>query len=276
MLDFKKMFYIFISIVFLYIFVCVLVYIFQERLIFFPTYLDKNYQFRFKNCEEIYIKNNNENDKLHALLFRNKQKKSEKVVLYFHGNGGSLDSWGNVATDFTNQGYDILIVDYRTYGKSRGKISQKNLFDDAKSCFEFLKNEYKENNITIFGRSIGTGIATYLASETKPERLILETPYYNFQSLIAHHVPFLPVFLILRYPFSSHQYIKKVNCPIYIFHGTEDKTIPYQFGKQLANSIPKENFITIAQGTHNDLSTFPMYQQKLKEILHHSKQNKNE
>ncbi|TAG86247.1 MAG: alpha/beta hydrolase, partial [Bacteroidetes bacterium] len=243
-------------------------YIFQERIFFLPQYLEDDYIFRYSDSfEEIYIENNNKDDKLHALWFKNKQKKSEKVILYFHGNGGSLDSWGSISNNFTKLGYDILMIDYRTYGKSRGKLSEKKLFNDAKLSFQFLKNHYQEQNMTIYGRSIGTGIATYLASETKPKRLILETPYYNFHSLVTHHAPILPAFLLLRYSFSSNKYLKKVSCPVYIFHGTEDKTIPYKFGKQLANAIPAQNFITIEYGNHNNLSSYPYYQQKLKEIL---------
>ncbi len=253
----------------LYLVLCICVYVYQERLIFYPYYLAENHIFEFReNFEEIYLLNNAPNDRLHALWFKHKKENlSQKVILYFHGNGGCLEGWGHVAPDFTHLGYDILIVDYRTYGKSRGKLSQKNLFDDAKIAFDFLKKHYKENDITIFGRSIGTGVATHLASQTKPERLILETPYNNFNDLLAYHAYFLPVSLLCSYPLRSDEYLKNVVCPVYIFHGTMDNTIPLIFGQKLAQNIPKENLVIIENGNHNNLATFPIYQKKLKKIL---------
>jgi len=254
-----------------YSLICLVLYLYQERFIFFPEKLADDYQFSFKeDFEEVYIENNAQDDKLHGLWFKSKKGLATHLVLYFHGNAGSLVGWGNIAQDFVPLGYDVLVIDYRTYGKSSGTISQQGLFDDAKKTLAFAKKHYQEDKITVLGRSIGTGIATYIAAESKVERLILETPYYNFTTLVQHHLRIFPAFLLLRYALKSHVYITKVSCPIYIFHGTNDKTIPYKFGKQLAATIPTEHFITISNGGHNDLRSSPLYQQKMKEIMQRS------
>jgi pimeloyl-ACP methyl ester carboxylesterase len=99
--------------------------------------------------------------------------------------------------------------------------------------------------------------------------LILETPYYNFVSLVSSHVRILPAFLLLRYRFATNEYLKKATCPIYIFHGTEDFTIPYSHGKRLAESLnlPAQQLITLEGGGHNNLATFPLYEKRMAEIL---------
>ncbi|TAE17046.1 MAG: alpha/beta fold hydrolase [Bacteroidetes bacterium] len=252
----------------LYSLLCVGVYIYQERLIFFPQTLPTDYRFKFREPhQEIYVENAGEENRLHALWFKKPDKKADRVVLYFHGNAGSLAGWGGIAQDFVPLGYDVFIIDYRGYGKSRGEMSQKTLLADVQKAYDFVCQYYAKDKITVFGRSLGSGLACYVASVGKAERLILETPYYNFSSLVSYHVPFLPAFLLLRYNFRSDQYLHRVTCPVYMFHGTNDATIPDAQGRKLALAYPQAHFISIEGGTHNDLSDFPLYQQKLEEIL---------
>ena len=107
----------------IYILVCILLYLFQEKLIFFPEKLSKEYLFQFdQTFEEKNIKTN-DGVILSGLLF--KADSSKGVILYLHGNGGSLSSWGDVANTYTELGYDVFIIDYRGYGKSEGVISGK-------------------------------------------------------------------------------------------------------------------------------------------------------
>ncbi len=251
-----------------YCLICLILYVYQERFIFFPEKLADNYKFHFtQNFEEVWIENKAENNKLHALWFKSEKQLSQHVVLYFHGNSGSLSSWGSVAEDFIPLGYDVFVIDYRGYGKSKGNMSQETLFEDAQKALEFVKKHYAEQDITLLGRSIGTGIAAQLATTCHAKRLILETPYYNFPDLVGHHIPFLPTSWLLRYSFRSDLFLPKITCPVYIFHGTNDATIPYKFGEKLAGKLPKNHFITIPSGTHNNLDTFPLYHTRMKAIL---------
>jgi len=202
------------------------------------------------------------------------------VVLYFHGNAGSLNGWGDIAGDFIDNGYDLLIFDYR-FGKSTGKIkSEANLHNDARFIYEQLLKETPEKDIIIYGRSIGTGIATKLAAENSPKMLILETPPYSLLDLSKHYMPFIPHKWVLKYKLKTNIWITKVHCPIHIFHGTADNIVPYNASVRLLKllenkDLPRETqsdisqgvLTTIEGGNHNDLSTFLKYREKLKLLL---------
>ncbi|MDQ3292675.1 MAG: alpha/beta hydrolase [Bacteroidota bacterium] len=243
------------------------VYSLQDRLIFFPEILTRDYKFSFNNpFQEVFLKTSDEAE-IHALHFRAKTPKG--VILYFHGNAGSLRSWGDLADDFLPYNYDFFVVDYRGFGKSTGTRTEAALHQDAQLVYQHLAKEYAEGNIIVFGRSIGTGIAVPVAAQNKPKCLILETPFFNFTDVAKTHYSFLPVTLLLKYTFPSDEWIQKVNCPIYIFHGTSDNVVPYSSGKKLARIADpaKTKFITIPNGNHNDLSNYQQYQQALQTIL---------
>ena len=145
-----------------YILVCMFLFFFQEKLIFFPEKLDQNFKFSFdQQFEELNIQTK-DNKLLNGLLFRSESSKG--LIFYLHGNAGSLNSWGSVAKRYTTLNYDILILDYRGYGKSEGSIrSQKQFFEDVQSVYNEMKKRYEESKIVVLGYSIGTGAATFLA-----------------------------------------------------------------------------------------------------------------
>ncbi len=198
-----------------------------------------------------------------------KANNSRGVILYFHGNAGSLAGWGYISQDILPLGYDLLITDYRSYGKSSGKLSPEGLFQDAESWYNFLLDHYDASEIVLYGRSLGTGIATYLASREKANALILETPFYSMSHLAAHHVPWLPHKLILQYDFSSYKYAKEVNCPVLILHGDRDNIVPLKSGEKLATVFnPSQvTFSVIQGGNHNNLSSFEAYHENLERFL---------
>ena len=174
-----------------------------------------------------------------------KRKNPKGVMLYFHGNAGDLSRWGTIAEYFVAKHYDVLVMDYRTYGKSTGKLSEQTFYDDAQFCYDYLLKSYSENEITIYGRSLGTGISTFLASKNKPKQLILETPYYSILDVAKQRFPIFPVSSLLKYKFPSHEFIKKVNCPITIFHGTEDAVVPYTSAEKLKAVVPDKDILFI-------------------------------
>jgi alpha-beta hydrolase superfamily lysophospholipase len=241
----------------------------QESLIFYPESLPPNYHFAFSQpFEELTVPV--EAATLNALLF--KAKNSKGVVLYLHGNAGNLRSWGDVAVDFTSRGYDILIPDYRGFGKSTGKITnEKQLLDDGLAVYRVLTETWPENRIIVYGRSIGTGVATFIAESGKPRMLILESPFLSLIDLASHHYPFLPrqiISMFLRYPLRNDRRIGEVVCPVYLFHGTEDKIIPFDHSVRLERSIrAPHRLIRIEGGGHNDLSDFGPFNSELDQIL---------
>ncbi len=241
-------------------------YFFQEKLLFLPTTLEQDYQYQFDYpFEELFLKI--ENDAIiNALHFKVDNPKG--VILYFHGNAGDLSRWGNITEYFSKMQYDVLVMDYRTYGKSTGKLSEQAFYNDAQYCYDYLLKQYSENQITLYGRSLGTGIASYVASENNPKQLILETPYYSVLDVAKQRFPMFPVKQLLRYHFPTFKVLPKTNCPITIIHGTDDNLVPYSSGKKLSElGLDNLKFITVESGGHNNLIEFEDYHKTIKGLL---------
>ena len=255
-----------LTVVTLYLLVLVGLYFFQEKLIFQSKKLDKNFTYTFnKEFEEINL-TTEDNAIINALHFKVKNPKG--IILYFHGNRGSLERWGTITSKFTDYEYDVFVMDYRGYGKSTGKRKEQNLYNDALLCYDYLKKSYSENNIILYGRSLGGTFATYTASKNNPKKLLLESPFYNLANTANFHYPFLPTFL-LKYKFRSDEYITKVKCPIIIFHGTKDDVTPHKGGRKLFEkaTVQLKEFVSIDNGTHHDLASFKLYTTKIKKLL---------
>ncbi len=260
--------FIFFAIV-LYVFIGVLLYVFQEKFLFLPSTLEADYSFQFEsNFEELFFETE-DNVSINALHFKTENPRTKKgVILYFHGNAGDLSRWGKYATYFVEKGYDVLMIDYRTYGKSKGELSEKAIYKDAQYAYDFLLKNFKESEIIIYGRSLGTGIASYLAAHNSPKQLILETPYYSIPDVAKGRFPIYPVGSLLKYEFPTYQYLPKVHCPVAIFHGTEDRVVPFGSARKLQNlGINDLDFVTIEGGSHNDLSLFDDYHQTMNVLL---------
>lgn len=244
-----------------------MLYFLQEKLIFLPSRLPHDFEYSFTHdFKEINLQTEDGNV-LNALHF--KQVKPKGLILYFHGNAGDLSRWGAITSFFVDKDYDVLVMDYRTYGKSTGKLSEEALHNDAQLFYDYAKKHYSEGEIILYGRSLGTGIATKLASKNKPQKLILETPYYSLMDLAKERFPYLPVKWLMKYKFHTHEFIQNVTCPIAIFHGTNDSVVPYSSGKRLYDSFPNKamKFYTIDQGGHNNLIEFETYLDGIDEVL---------
>ena len=249
-----------------YILACALLYTFQERLIFIPQKLEKNFQFTFaQSFEELNIKSS-DGKNINGLLF--KSEHPQGLVFYLHGNAGSLASWSQVAQVYTDLNYDVFIFDYRSYGKSEGEISsQGQLFQDNQVVYEELKKHYKEDAIIILGYSIGTGLASKLASTNNPRLLMLQAPYYSLTDVMKQRFPFVPTF-ILKYKFATNEYLQKCNMPVVIFHGNQDEVIPYSSSLKLqAEFKPQDTLIILNEQGHNGMTFNPDYYAELRKIL---------
>ena len=161
----------FIVVIF-YCFALLGLYIFQERILFQSVKLKPQYKFSFsKTFTEINLKID-DGAQLNGLYFEVDNPKG--VILYFHGNKDNLVRWGGIASELTRYKYNILVVDYRGYGKSTGKRSETKLYHDAQLWYNHLKTTFSETKIILYGRSLGATFATYVASNNKPQQLILE------------------------------------------------------------------------------------------------------
>jgi fermentation-respiration switch protein FrsA (DUF1100 family) len=189
--------------------------------------------------------------------------------VYYHGNAGDLSRWGEVTSFFLQYNYEVLVMDYRTYGKSTGKLSEKALYSDAQLFYDKAKELFPEGKIIVYGRSLGTAMAAYVASKNKPKKLILETPFHDFKKLVQDKVPYVPIKL-LKYDFPVAYFADDVKCRVVIIHGTDDGIVPFRFGETLYKVLPQEqrSFVTVEGGKHNDLINFPAYRLTIyKELL---------
>jgi len=262
----KKILVYFISIPLgLYFLALVLVYFFQEKLLFHPAVIAKGTVTELpESISEEYIAMP-DSVKLHGLLARGKAAKG--LVFYLHGNGGNAFSWGEGLINAFPKNYDIFILDYRGYGKSEGSIkSEAEIMSDVTTAFDYVTKKYGYNQVVIDGYSIGTGPATQLAAKRNVKALILQAPYYSLSSLIDSKVPLLPDF-IKKYTFETYNYIGRVKAPVYIFHGTDDTLIPYSNSEKLGNISKNISVIPLPGVGHNGINENYIFAEKLKEVL---------
>ena len=250
--------------VLLFVLVLGAAYMFQEKLIFVPEKIPHNFKYEFGGN---WTERNFEVDgaTLNAVHF--KVDNPEGVVIYYHGNAGSLLSWGYVGLDFTRLNQDVIVFDYRGYGKSSGRISsEKQLLKDAQHVYDKTVEEYGEGKIRVYGRSLGSGIAAYMAKENNPIALVLETPYTSLNRLGGEIYPKL-ITKLMKYKLATIKIVNDVDCPIYIFHGTDDQLIGYHHAQELLEKKPSVKLYTIEEGKHNNLPEFPEYHIALAEIF---------
>jgi uncharacterized protein len=251
-----------------YALLCLFYYLLQERFIFVRFRTGSNYRFRFQYPFEERFLTTTDGGRLHGLYFPAEDAKG--VVLYFHGNTGSLRRWGKLAPRFTRLGYDVLMPDHRGYGKSRGRLSETALIADALSWYDQLLGQWPERDIVLYGRSLGSGLATPVAAVRNPRMLILETPFANLYDVARSYLPILPYRLLLRYPFRSDIAIRRVKCPVFIFHGKRDTLVPYSSALKLYSRIPshlQRELISFPKGHHSDLYRFPRFRRVLSKLL---------
>jgi uncharacterized protein len=243
-----------------------LIYFFQEKFIFQPEKLKQDFQFKYDIPFREYFFDIMPGVRINALHFYRDHPKG--LILYFHGNTRSIKGWAKYAKDFYRYDYDVILVDYRGFGKSTGRRNEKEMLNDMQVIYDELKQKYTEDHLIICGRSMGSGFASKLAADNKPRYLILEAPYFNFTRVIERFIPFLPVRIVLRYQLRTDKWILKVDCHTYIIHGTRDWLIPIRHSESLQKLNPRKiTLIRILGGGHNNLPSFDEYHNFVRDIL---------
>jgi fermentation-respiration switch protein FrsA (DUF1100 family) len=216
--------------------------------------------------EEVFI-STEDGERINGIFYGGTRS---EVILYFHGNAGDLSGWQFVAEDFTEQDYNILIIDYRGYGKSSGAISERGFYHDADAAYDFLIREknFNPQDIIVYGRSIGSGVAVDVASRFPIKGLVLEAPYSSLRKLADEKLPFMFPSLYLSSSFDNLRKIQSVKCPVIIIHGEQDTLIPSSHSNALFGKInSRKKMIVVPQGSHNDLNAFPEYDDFLRNVL---------
>ena len=243
-----------------YLLVVGFLYFAQESFLFQPKKLEKDHHFAFdESFEEVHLETE-DGAFLHALHFKREEPKG--VIIYFHGNAGNLERWGEIVQYHVGLNYDVLIMDYRKYGKSEGDWYYEGFLNDAEAIYQYALQQYYEEDIIVYGRSLGTSFASWVASQFKPKKLILEAPFTSVAEMGEFFYPLAPSRWLIKYNFSPVQYLSGVDCPVVIFHGTNDLIVPFELGERLfqAHQASKDiSLVVIESGGHNDLITTGKY-----------------
>ena len=249
-----------------YILLVAVLYFFQDRFFFKPEKLPLDFVYRYKAPFRELNFDIEKGVRINGLHFY--FEKPNGLVLYFHGNTRSIKGWGKYARDFYRYGYDVVLVDYRGFGKSTGKRNEGDMLNDMQVVYNKLTETMGEDHIIVYGRSFGSGFACKIASENSPRFLILDAPYFSFIKVVKRFLPIVPSKWVLRYHLRTDQWILKVRCHTYILHGTKDWLIPISQSEDLQQLNPSHiTLIRIHGGGHNNLPSFPEYHAFLRDIL---------
>jgi hypothetical protein len=179
------------------------------------------------------------------------------VVLYFHGNGGSLRWRVDRFRALTADGTGLIALSYRGYGGSSGRPTEKGLIDDALAAYAFAAARYPASRLALWGESLGTGVAVALAAQKPVGRIVLESPFTSIADIAAQIYWFFPVRLLIKDSFRSDLLIGTVTAPFLILHGDKDSIVPITLGDQLYKLItaPKR-FVRFPGAGHNELAAY--------------------
>jgi len=235
------------SIVVAYLVVLVFIYFYQRNLLYHPS--ENNYQndeIKFE-YEEVNIEVENE-IKLKSWLI-NKDFNKFKTLLIFHGNAGDLSNRIYKLNELNKLEINILLISWRGFSGNKGSPTEKNLYKDAEAAIKWLnKKNVSNNQIILYGESLGTGVAVEMAKKNDFNSIILESPFTSIENSAKIYYPYLPVRYLLKDRYDSISKIKMVKSPIMIMHGEKDDVVPFSMGKTLfekANN-PKHSYFTSA------------------------------
>jgi hypothetical protein len=175
------------------------------------------------------------------------------TLLFFHGNAGNISHRLDSLSIFNSLGLSVLIFDYRGYGRSGGKPSEKGLYRDARAAWHYLTEEraIPGDSIILFGRSLGGAIATYLGAEHVVMGLVLESTFTSAPDMAAELYPWLPVRRLTRYQYNTLERMTSIRSPVMVIHSRNDEIIPFRHGRQLYNSAPEPKRFLELNGDHN-------------------------
>lgn len=191
------------------------------------------------------------------------------VVFFLHGNAGNLSGWFSNADFYRQANFDLVMPDYRGYGKSTGRIAgARQLREDVRKAWDAFAAEYRGRRLVVYGRSLGTGLAADLAAElTKegraPDLTVLVSPYVSIRQLTSEFYPWVPGAL-LRYPLETAAHLPAIGGPVLLVHGEHDTLIGLHHARQLQQVVPAARLLVVPGAGHNDLHEFSAYRQELR------------
>ena len=230
---------------FIYFLILVYTYFFQRNLLYHPS--DNNYlkDEITVSVKKIKIKTNDNIDLIS--WYHNKKSNNYKTILFLHGNAGSLENRIHKINHFKDININFLIIAWRGFSGNKGKPSEEGLYEDARSAVKWLKsNGIKEQDIIIYGESLGTGVAIEIGQNKKFAGIILESPFTSMIAAGKDKYPYLPVSFLLKDKYENDKKIKNIKSPILVMHGMVDNIVPFHMGNEIYNlaNEPKHSYFT--------------------------------
>jgi uncharacterized protein len=229
----------------IYLIILTITYLFQRNLLYHPAENNYSGDKISVSIEKVKI---NTQDGINLLSwYHNKDSNLYKTILFLHGNAGSLENRIYKINHFKDIKINFLLLSWRGFNGNKGTPSEAGLYEDARTAIRWLKSKgIKENNIIIYGESLGTGVAIEIGQGKKFAGIILESPFTSMIDAGKEKYPFLPIRFLLKDKYESNKKIKNIKSPILVMHGKVDKIVPFYMGKKiydLAND-PKYSYFT--------------------------------
>jgi hypothetical protein len=236
----------------------------QEGLIFLPESLPAAYPLaREPDVHERFVAV--DGARLSVLELRLPDPKG--VVFFLHGNAGSLAGWFGDTELFRQAGFDLVMPDYRGYGKSSGRIrSEAQLHADVRAVWRDVAPRYAGKRVVFLGRSLGSALAASLAAQVQPDLTLLVTPCQSLVSLARTYYPWVPT-LLLRYPLRTDEWVGRIRGPLWLVHGDRDEVIPLAHSRALKALAPHAQLHVVRGAGHNDLQDFDGYREVVSAAL---------
>ena len=235
-----------------YCVMCLLLFFFQSRLIYFSEFGREDFitpQQAGMDYQEVTI--NAAGEKLHGWFVPAPHARG--VVLFFHGNAGNISHRLDYLRMFRELGYSVLIFDYRGFGKSSGEPSEIGTYQDAEAAWNYLVETRRvaPSSIVLFGESLGGAVAAWLAARVRPHAMIITSSFTSLPDLGAKLYPLFPVRLLARYEYNTRKYLQAATCPVLIVHSREDEIVPFAHGEQLYAAAHEPKQLLEIHGGHN-------------------------
>ncbi len=236
----------------------------QERLLFKPVPLPPDAKLSVEpDVSEAFV----EVPGARLSVLEQRRPEPDGVVFFLHGNSANLKEWFIDGGLYRRANLDLVMMDYRGFGKSTGRIeSEAQLHEDVEAVWQAVAPRYVGKRVIVYGRSLGTGLAAAWAARHQPQLTILVSPYASMSELAALHYPWVPQ-AVLRYPLRSDQAVVRIRSPLLLVHGDRDALIPLAHSESLARNAPSARLVVIPGAAHADVHKFASYQAALADAL---------
>jgi pimeloyl-ACP methyl ester carboxylesterase len=235
----------------IYALLCLAIFVFQSRLVYFPTKVMTASPATVGLAYEDVLLDTVDGTAVHGWYLP--RHEDARTLLFLHGNAGNISHRLDSLRLFNELGLNVLIIDYSGFGQSSGTPGERQTYEDARLAWQYLTDArgVAPERSVIFGRSLGGGVATWLATQETPGGLILESTFTSVPALASKYYPMFPVRWLARIRYDNASRLPTVGCPVLITHSRDDELVPFAHGRELfALARDPKSFLEM-RGGHN-------------------------